>query len=136
MIRRRFFQHENARDSVPRAVDEELEFQLSTRVDALVAKGWNPEEARREAERQFGSVDGVRGSCIELDHERERAVGRMNPVCLALTRLLGSQLHGVGAVDPVSAIGAVVVLGVSAALAAISPAVRASRVAPMRAIGM
>ncbi|MEP6763671.1 MAG: ABC transporter permease [Gemmatimonadaceae bacterium] len=78
MIRRRFFQHENARDSVPRAVDEELEFHLSTRVDALVAQGWNSEEARREAERQFGNVDGVRGSCIDLDHERVRTNNRMN----------------------------------------------------------
>ncbi len=46
---RRIFGPDHAAD-----VRDELEFHLAARVDDLVARGWSPDEARREAERQLG----------------------------------------------------------------------------------
>ena len=37
-------------------VKDELRFHLETKVDDLVAQGWRPEDARKEAERQFGNI--------------------------------------------------------------------------------
>ncbi len=56
------------------------------------------------------------------------------PLALAMTRLLKSQLHGVGTADPGSIALAVVVLVASAIVAALVPAVRATRVAPSIAL--
>ena len=53
------------------------------------------------------------------------------PASLAAGRLLQAQLHGVGARDPVALSVAIIVMLASAALAALSPALRASRVAPL-----
>ncbi len=40
-------------------VKDELRFHLETRVDDLVAQGWRPEDARKEAERLFGNIRAV-----------------------------------------------------------------------------
>lgn len=40
-------------------VRDELHFHLETKVDDLVAEGWRPEDARKEAERQFGNILAV-----------------------------------------------------------------------------
>jgi predicted permease len=40
-------------------VKDELRFHLESKVDDLVANGWRPEEAREEAERQFGNLHQV-----------------------------------------------------------------------------
>jgi predicted permease len=56
------------------------------------------------------------------------------PLAMAMTRLLKSQLHGVGTADPGSIAVAVVVLVVSAIVAALVPALRATRVAPSIAL--
>ena len=40
-------------------VKDELRFHLETKVDDLVAQGWSPEAARKEAERQFGNILAV-----------------------------------------------------------------------------
>ena len=56
------------------------------------------------------------------------------PVALVAARILRGQLFGIGVFDPPSVAGAVVVLGVSAALAGYIPALRASRVAPLEAL--
>jgi ABC-type antimicrobial peptide transport system permease subunit len=53
---------------------------------------------------------------------------------LALTRLLGSQLHGVDATDPLSYAAAAIVLCFAAGLASWLPARRAARVDPMVAL--
>jgi predicted permease len=52
----------------------------------------------------------------------------------AAARLLGSQLHGVGAGDPLSYVAAVAVLCLAAGLASWLPARRAARVDPMLAL--
>ncbi|MEP6491130.1 MAG: ABC transporter permease [bacterium] len=56
------------------------------------------------------------------------------PLALASTRLLRAQLHGVGTIDPVSIGVAVSVLGISAVIAVLIPALRASRVSPIVAL--
>jgi ABC-type antimicrobial peptide transport system permease subunit len=56
------------------------------------------------------------------------------PASLFAARLLRSQLYEVGAIDLVSILVAVVVLGSSALLAGLLPAVRAARVPPLRAL--
>jgi predicted permease len=40
-------------------VKDELRFHLETKVDDLVAQGWSPDAARKEAERQFGNLLAV-----------------------------------------------------------------------------
>ena len=35
-------------------MNDELQFHLGAKVDELVERGWQPDAARREAERQFG----------------------------------------------------------------------------------
>jgi predicted permease len=55
-------------------------------------------------------------------------------LALAATRLLGSQLHGVRATDPLSYVAAGLVLGLAAAVASWLPARRAARVDPMAAL--
>jgi len=55
-------------------------------------------------------------------------------LALASTRLLQAQLHDVGTVDPASIAAAVVVLTVSAVIAVLIPALRASRVSPIVAL--
>jgi ABC-type antimicrobial peptide transport system permease subunit len=56
------------------------------------------------------------------------------PVALGTLRLLGSELHGVEATDPVSLAIALSVLLVSAMVAVLLPALRASRVSPIVAL--
>ena len=55
-------------------------------------------------------------------------------VSLLAARLLATLLFGVGTFDPVALIGAPLVLGVAAWLAAYLPARRASRLAPLSAL--
>jgi predicted permease len=59
-----------------REVDDEILFHLQSRIDALVAEGMSPEEARASALKQFGDVRGVRGDMLVLDRERETAARR------------------------------------------------------------
>jgi putative ABC transport system permease protein len=47
-------------------VDSELRFHLEQRVQANIAAGMTPEEARRAAEERFGDVKGVRDECARL----------------------------------------------------------------------
>jgi predicted permease len=56
------------------------------------------------------------------------------PVALGSLRLLGSQLHGIGTTDPISISVSLGVLVVSALIAVLVPALRASRVSPIVAL--
>jgi predicted permease len=56
------------------------------------------------------------------------------PMTLAASQIIRSQLHGVGATDPVSFVVALLVLSAGAIAAALLPAVRASRVEPVVAL--
>jgi putative ABC transport system permease protein len=56
------------------------------------------------------------------------------PVALFATRLLRTQLHGVAPTDPISVGSAVAVLGASALVAVLVPALRASRLSPLLAL--
>ena len=61
---------------VEREVDDELAFHLEQRTQQLVAGGASPDEAHREALRQFGNLQDVRRSLIKVDRERARAMKR------------------------------------------------------------
>jgi predicted permease len=56
------------------------------------------------------------------------------PLTLGASRIIRSQLHGVGPADPVAFVVALGVLALGAVTAALVPAVRASRVAPVVAL--
>jgi len=57
-------------------VDEELAVHLAMRVDELIGQGLSPEDARREALRQFGDVEFTRQYCRTQDLRKETDVQR------------------------------------------------------------
>ncbi|HEX6631195.1 MAG TPA: permease prefix domain 1-containing protein, partial [Gemmatimonadaceae bacterium] len=57
-------------------VDDELAFHLEQRVRDYVARGMDPDAARRAAVERFGDVGGVRRECAELLGEDRRATAR------------------------------------------------------------
>lgn len=72
--KRRLFQLGLGRPSSRRAVDWEMEHHLAERTDILVEEGWEAGAARKEAERQFGSL--VRHRRQLVNFERRRRVMR------------------------------------------------------------
>ena len=91
---------------------------------------------------RFASAREVIGQDILAHVFREGAsllgagLGAGLVLALAATRLLASQLHGVGPQDPVAHLVAGGVLSLAAALACWLPARRAARVDPMVALRM
>jgi putative ABC transport system permease protein len=62
---------------IRRDLDDELEFHLDMRAAELTAtRGLSPDDARREAAREFGDVDYTRRYCIDLDTGSERMTRR------------------------------------------------------------
>ena len=57
-------------------VDDELRFHLEERIQAYVAQGMTPDEARRTALERFGDVQGVRDECTKLLAEDRKAAAR------------------------------------------------------------
>ena len=55
-------------------VRDELRFHIESKTDDLIAKGWNPSEARMEAERQFGDLLELEriGECLGGKMERRK----------------------------------------------------------------
>ncbi|HEX4914420.1 MAG TPA: ABC transporter permease, partial [Vicinamibacterales bacterium] len=64
------------RRSVQSEVDEEIALHLDMRVGELIAGGLSPEEARREALRQFGDLEATREYCLRQDEQRENDMQR------------------------------------------------------------
>ncbi len=64
------------RGAYRQAIDDELTFHIAEKTDALIARGWNPEQARAEAERAFGDAEAIRASCREIGQQRERSERR------------------------------------------------------------
>ena len=62
----RFFGPDPAAD-----VKDELRFHLEAKTDDLIAQGWKPEAARREAERQFGDMRAVARTGKKLGERME-----------------------------------------------------------------
>jgi predicted permease len=57
-------------------VNDELQFHLEAKVDELIERGWQPDAARREAERQFGDLREVQRAGERLGKEREQTMQR------------------------------------------------------------
>ena len=67
------------RPNVEADVDDELRFHFEERIDVLVAAGLEREEARRQAEGEFGDVGAVRNGLREIDrrlHASRRRIDR------------------------------------------------------------
>ena len=63
----RFFGPDPAAD-----VKDELRFHLDAKTDDLIAQGWAPDAARREAERQFGDMNAVQRAGEKMGEKMER----------------------------------------------------------------
>jgi predicted permease len=75
--RRRPFWYLGRRSDVVKAeVDEELSLHLEMRVEELRSRGLSDEEARREALRQFGDLEGTRRYCRSQDRQKEKSMQR------------------------------------------------------------
>ena len=73
----RFWYLRRRPSAVRNEVDEELRIHLEMRIEDLRANGLSPDEARREAERQFGDIEGTRRYCRRQDLEKENRVQRL-----------------------------------------------------------
>jgi putative ABC transport system permease protein len=65
---------------IERELDDEIRFHLELRAAELQRRGMNEEDARREAERQFGDVEDARDYCRALAADQERALRRSHTV--------------------------------------------------------
>ena len=58
------------------AVDDELTFHVEMLTERLLASGLSPDDARREAHRQFGDLEQIRQRCYDISSTREASVRR------------------------------------------------------------
>jgi putative ABC transport system permease protein len=63
-------------ETVRSEIDEELTLHLEMRTEELKARGMSPDEARREALRQFGDLPGTREYCRRQNEEKEEQMQR------------------------------------------------------------
>ena len=75
---RRVFRIPFSRTRLVREVDDEISFHLQSRIDALVASGMTPDDARATAVRQFGDLTTVRQELLTTDRQREATQRRAN----------------------------------------------------------
>lgn len=71
-FRRRFRFPWRADAEIRQDVDDELEFHLAAKADALQRDGWRPDSARDEALRQFGDLAAARDQLVAADLRSER----------------------------------------------------------------
>jgi len=57
-------------------IDDELQFHLQTKIEDLIAAGMPPDQARREAQRQFGPVRPIRHECCRIGKESQAKASR------------------------------------------------------------
>ena len=57
---------------IRRDVDDELQFHLAAKAEALESQGFSAEEAREEALRRFGDFEGAREQLVAEDRRSER----------------------------------------------------------------
>ena len=65
------------RASADREVDDELAFHLAMRAQLFQESGLDPQSARDAALHRFGDVSEVRDRCIDISHQRERRMKRL-----------------------------------------------------------
>lgn len=58
------------------AVDAEIHFHLEAQIEELVGRGWDPAQARAEAEKRFGDLAQYREVLVTIDH-RNRWMGEV-----------------------------------------------------------
>ena len=73
----RFWYLRRRPEAIRDEVDEELRVHLEMRIEELRAKGLSPDDARRQAVRQFGDIEGTRRYCRRQDLEKENRVQRL-----------------------------------------------------------
>jgi hypothetical protein len=73
---KRFWYLHRGRGRIRVEIDEELRTHLEMRTEALMADGMTPEDARREAVRQFGDLSGTLEYCHQQDIQKDDAVQR------------------------------------------------------------
>ncbi len=56
---------------IDRDLEAELDFHLEARKTELIDEGWSPVDARREAERLLGNLQGIHNECAGVDRLRE-----------------------------------------------------------------
>src|SRR5690242_576812 len=69
---RRVLQWPSTRRTIARGVDDELDFHLTARTQALIDGGMTPSAAREAAEREFGDVRAARTELMALDAHNAR----------------------------------------------------------------
>jgi putative ABC transport system permease protein len=71
----RFFGPDPAAD-----MNDELRFHLETKTEDLISQGWDPQAARKEAERRFGDLRTVRriGQQMGKKMEQRRRYGLLD----------------------------------------------------------
>lgn len=75
---------------VDEEINDEFEFHIDSRTQELIAAGWQPDDARTEAERQFGERDRWRAAC----RREQLGVGRWLVPSVAVTVLLAALVTG------------------------------------------
>ena len=89
----------------------EIQHHIDERADDLVARGWDPEEARREAEARFGDTGRVRRQLIRIGH-----AGRVSATVLSLGADVRYALRGIRG-NPVHALAVVCTLALGIGVA-------------------
>ncbi|MFC1559115.1 ADOP family duplicated permease [Gemmatimonadota bacterium] len=64
---KRIFRLDFSKDHLKRNLDEELAWHIEGRIEEYQSSGMSSEDARREAFRRFGDLDGIQAECQEID---------------------------------------------------------------------